>query len=340
MPPLSTLLACVLFGSLVLYTLLGGADFGGGVWDLLSRGPRAGAHRRLIARAIGPVWETNHIWLIIAIIVLFSGFPKAFASIFTALFIPLTLLLVGIVLRGAAFAFHAYRLHEESRAGRWGTLFAAASLVTPVLLGTTIGSLSSGRIPGEPITFTGDPAVWLAPFPLSVGALTLSAFSYLAAVYLVLETDDPDLQNDFRIRALWSAVLVALLSVAVPMIAAEDSPDFHRSLMESDWSVPVLMFHTTAALGAYVSLHLHVYRLARLCAVAQVVLILLGWGLAQYPFLVRPAITIDSAASAPSMLRLLLLTLAAGATLLFPAVLLLMRIFKKEAVFGRTRPRP
>lgn len=337
---LPALLAGVMFGSLVLYALLGGADFGGGVWDLMSRGSRGEAHRRLIARAIGPVWETNHIWLIIAVVILFTGFPKAFAAISTALFVPLTTLLVGIVLRGAGFAFHAYRLHEESRAGRWGTLFAATSLITPVLLGVTIGSLSSGRITLEPLAFTGDTSIWLAPYPLSVGALTLSAFSYLAAVYLTLETEDPDLRNDFRIRALWAATAVAILSVAVPMTAAWGAPDFYRSLMESDWSVPVMMFNATAALGAYVSLHLHVFRLARFCAAAQVVLILLGWGLAQFPFLVRPAITFDSAASPPSTLRLLLLSLAAGAILLFPAVFLLMRIFKKEVLFGRPRSRP
>src|SRR3990172_2758016 len=122
MPSLPSLLAGAMLGSLVFYALLGGADFGGGVWDLLARGPRAGDQRRLIAHAIGPVWETNHIWLIIAIVVLFTGFPPAFAAISTALFVPLTLLLAGIVLRGAAFAFHAYHLHEETGAPRssWG----------------------------------------------------------------------------------------------------------------------------------------------------------------------------------------------------------------------------
>ena len=337
MPSLPSLLAGAMLGSLVIYALLGGADIGGGIWDLLARGPRAGDQRRLIAHAIGPVWETNHIWLIIAIVVLFSGFPSAFAAISTALFVPLTLLLAGIVLRGAAFAFHAYHLHEETGARRWGTLFAGASLVTPVLLGLSIGALSSGRIDADPLTFTGDTASWLAPFPLSVGALTLAAFSYLAAVYLILETEDPGLRSDFRIRALWSAAAVAFLSVFVPVIAAEGAPDFYRALAGSDWSVGVMMFNATASLGAYVSLLLFAYRIARLCAAAQVALILLGWGLAQFPFLVRPSITFASAASSPATLRLLLLSLAGGAVLLFPAVFLLMRIFKKEALSGRYR---
>ncbi|HSM00570.1 MAG TPA: cytochrome d ubiquinol oxidase subunit II [Candidatus Limnocylindria bacterium] len=340
MPSLSSLLAGSILGSLVLYALLGGADFGGGVWDLFARGPRADAQRQLIARAIGPVWETNHIWLIVAIVILFTGFPSAFAAISTALFVPLTLLLAGIVLRGAAFAFHAYHLHEERGTGRWGTLFAGASLVTPVLLGVTIGALSSGRIPAEPLTFTGDTASWLAPYPLSVGVLTLSAFSYLAAVYLIMETDDPDLRSDFRCRALWSAAAVALLSVFVPVIAASGAPDFYGALTGSDWFVSVAMFYATAALGACVSLVLSAYSIARIFAAAQVVLILLGWGLAQFPFLARPAITFSSSASSPSTLRLLLLFLAAGAVLLFPAIFLLMRIFKREALSGRYRETP
>ncbi len=329
-----------MLGSLVLYALLGGADFGGGVWDLLARGPRADAQRRLIARAIGPVWETNHIWLIVAIVILFTGFPPAFAAISTALFVPLTLLLAGIVLRGAAFAFHAYHLHEERGTGRWGTLFAGASLVTPVLLGVTIGALSSGRMRADPLTFTGDTSIWIAPFPLSVGILTLSAFSYLAAVYLTMETDDPDLRSDFRCRALWSAAAVVLLSVFVPVIAASEAPDFHAALAGSDWFVSVVMFNVTTALGACVSLALSSYQLARICAAAQVGLILLGWGLAQYPFIARPAITFVSSASSPSTIRLLLLFLAAGAVLLFPAIFLLMRIFKGEALSGRYRETP
>ena len=340
MPSLPSLLAGSMLGALLLYALTAGADFGGGVWNLLARGPRADAQRRLIARAIGPVWETNHIWLIVAVVVLFTGFPPAFAVICTALFIPLTILLAGIVLRGAAFAFYAYHLHEERGAGRWGALFAGASLVTPILLGVTIGAVSSGRIPAETLAFTGDTSSWLAPFPLAVGALTLSVFSYLAAVYLILETEDPDLRADFRTRALWSAATVALLSVFVPAIGKTGAPDFYRALIGSDWFVSIVMFNATAALGAYVSLHLCAFRTARTCAAVQVVLILAGWGFAQFPYLVRPAITFEAAATAPSTMRLLLVSLAAGAVFLFPAIYLLMRIFKKEVLYGRHGRKP
>lgn len=335
MPDAPTLLAAAMLGSLVLYALLGGADFGGGVWDLLSFGPRAADQKRLVANAIGPVWETNHIWLIVAVVVLFTGFPRAFAVISTSLFVPVTLLLAGIVLRGAGFAFHSYRLHEAGESGRWGTVFAGASLLCPLLLGVTVGAMSSGRIRAESLLFTGDTAAWLAPFPASVGLLALALFSYVAAVYLVLETPDPDLQDDFRARALWSAAATAFLSVLVPVLARSGAPGFYRALTGSDWSVPLVIMTGTSALGAYVSLRLRVHRLARACAALQAALVVIGWGLAQFPCLVRPDVTVYGAAAAPAMLRLLVYALAAGAVFLFPSIFLLFRVFKKDVLSGR-----
>ena len=340
MPDAPTLLSGTMLVSLVFYALLGGADFGGGVWDLLSRGERARDRRRLIATAIGPVWETNHIWVIIAVVVLFTGFPRAFAVMSTALFIPVTLLLAGIVLRGAGFAFHSYGLHAGSAPGRWGTVFAAASLASPVLLGVTIGAMSSGRIATGSLRFTGDTAAWLAPFPLSVGFLTLAVFSYVAAAYLVLETPDPGLQDDFRARALWSAAATAVLAVLVPVLARSGAPDFYKALTGSDWSVPLVILTGTSALGACVALQLRIYPLARACAALQAALVIVGWGLAQFPYLVRPNLTVYDAAASPSMLRLMLYALAAGAVVLFPSVIALLRIFKKDVLSGRRAHRP
>src|SRR5512145_2589375 len=326
--------------SLVFYALLGGADFGGGAWDLLSRGPRAADQRRLIATAIGPVWETNHIWVIVAVVILFTAFPRAFAVVSTALFVPVTLLLAGIVLRGAGFAFHSYRLHAQGEPGRWGAAFAAASLLSPLLLGVTVGAMSSGRIRTESLRFTGDTAAWLAPFPVAVGLFTLAVFTYIAAVYLILETPDPGLQEDFRARALRSAAATAFLSVLVPVVARSGAPEFYKALTGSDWSIPLVILTGTAALGAYVALRLREFPLARACAALQSALVIIGWGLAQFPYLVRPDITVHGAAAAPSMLRLMIYALAAGAVFLFPAVFLLFRIFKKDVLSGRHARRP
>ena len=338
MPDPATLSAGCILASLVLYVLFGGADFGGGVWDLLARGPRAADRRRLVAGAIGPVWETNHIWLIVAIVILFTAFPAAFAVVCTALFVPLTLVLAGIVLRGAAFAFHAYHLHEERGTGRWGAVFASASLVTPAFLGIVFGTISSGRIRAtEPIAFTGDVRLWLSPFPISVGLLVPTAFAFLAAVYLILETEDPGLREEFRRDSIRSAVALVLFSGLTLALAAVDAREFFRDLTGRSWSIPLVAAAAAASAGAIAALALRRYPLARACAAAQVSLLLIGWGLAQYPYLVRPDVTVFSAAASPRTLRLLLGALAAGAVLLFPAIFLLLRVFKWEAISGTPR---
>ena len=334
MPDLSTIAAGSILVSLILYALLGGADFGGGVWDLLGRGPRAEARRLLIARAIGPVWETNHIWVIVAVVVLFTAFPKAFAVISISLFVPVTLMLAGIVLRGAAFAFHHYQLHEEG-GRRWGSIFAGASLLTPMLLGVIIGAVSSGDIGAQTAAVRGASWAWIAPFPIAVGVLTLAVFSFLAAVYLILETDDPALKEDFRSLALRSSGAVAGLLVVVPLLARRGAPDFFHALLGSDWSVGLVFLAASAALGSFVALLLRTYPLARACAAAQAALIIAGWGAAQYPFIVRPDLTIPAAAAPPATLRIILFALAGGAVFLFPSIFVLLRIFKKEALAGR-----
>ena len=204
------LVAGVMLVALVLYTLTGGADFGGGVWDLLATGPRKQAQRDLVDRSIGPIWEANHVWLILVVVLLFVCFPATFAAVSTALHVPLAVMLIGVVLRGSAFAFRHYDPLHGTGAVRWGRVFALASLVTPVTLGVVLGALSTD-IAVDPSTgrvATDFVSQWLAPFPFAVGLFTLALFAFLAAVYLINEADSHDLRADFRGRALASAVAV------------------------------------------------------------------------------------------------------------------------------------
>jgi cytochrome d ubiquinol oxidase subunit II len=121
--------AWIVVVALNAYVLFAGADFGGGVWDLLASGPRRQQQRDLIARAIGPIWEANHVWLIVVVVVLFVCFPPAFAAFGTVLHIPLSLMLIGIVLRGSAFVFRAYSYGPRSEQRRWGRVFAVSRAV-------------------------------------------------------------------------------------------------------------------------------------------------------------------------------------------------------------------
>jgi cytochrome bd ubiquinol oxidase subunit II len=322
--------------SLTFYALLGGADYGGGVWDLLARGPRAARQRELIAEAIGPVWEANHVWLILVVVILFTAFPAAFAAVSVALHIPLTLLLVGIVLRGAAFVFRAYDSRRDEAQRRWGLVFSMASTITPVLLGVVVGAISSGMIRFERgVLASGFVGSWLAPFPFAVGLFALALFAFLAAVYLTLEAaGDAELQEDFRRRALLSGVAVGVMALAVYLLSRGGAPRIYEGVGASAWAWPLHLSTGACAVGAFRALWARRYAVARLCAAAQAALILWGWALAQYPYLVVPDFTIAGSAAPPITLRLLLWALAAGALILFPSFYYLFKVFKGGTAFA------
>ena len=327
--PLEVIIAGVMVASLVLYALLGGADYGGGVWDLFAFGPRARRQRELIAEAISPVWEANHVWLILVIVVLFTAFPPAFATIATALHIPLTLMLIGIVLRGTAFTFRTYDVQRDNVQRRWSLVFSIASIITPILLGTILGAIASGAISVWDGTIIGGfLRPWLAPFPLAVGFFALALFAFLAAVYLTVEASEGELQEDFRWRALLSGVIVGVFALTVFILAKEGAPTVRAGISRTWWALGLHILTAIFATSAFVALWTRRYRVARFCAAAQVTMILLGWAFAQFPNLVEPDITISSAAAPRLTLELLLAALMLGAIVLFPSYYYLFRIFK------------
>ena len=339
--PLETIIAGAMVVSLIFYALLGGADYGGGVWDLFARGPRAREQRALIAEAIGPVWEANHVWLILVIVILFTAFPPAFAAIATALHIPLTLMLIGIVLRGTAFTFRTYDVQRDDVQRRWSLVFSVASIITPVLLGITLGAIASGRIRvRDGIVTSGFFQAWHAPFPFAVGLFALALFAFLAAVYLTLETRDHELQEDFRRRALIAGAAVGALALTVFLLAEMGAPTVRAGISRSRWALSLHLATAVCATSAFYALWRRKYRLARVCAAGQVTLILLGWAFAQFPYLVEPDITISSAAAPRVTLQLLLGALAAGAVLLFPSFYYLFRVFKGKTAFTALSEKP
>jgi cytochrome d ubiquinol oxidase subunit II len=327
---LPTAMAGLIVVALNGYVLLGGADFGGGVWDLLASGPRRVAQRALIAEAIGPIWEANHVWLILVIVLLFTCFPPAFAELATTLHIPLTLMLIGIVLRGSAFTFRAHHGPDSAMPLRWGRVFAIASAATPVFLGVCLGALASGAIPraGKTGFHAAFIAPWLTPFCFGVGVLALTLFAFLAAVYLTVEAHEIALQEDFRRRALGAAAAVFVAAGGTLALALPSAPLVGRGLSASAWALPLHVATGVAAVAAIGALWIRRYRLARVAAATQASLILWGWALAQYPYVVPPALTIAEAAAPALTLTLVLWALAAGALVLFPSLAYLFRVFK------------
>jgi cytochrome d ubiquinol oxidase subunit II len=326
---LDLVVGLVLMASLSIYTLLGGADYGGGVWDLLAFGPRASQQREANSSANTPVWETNHVWLILVIVLLFSAFPPAFAAISTALYIPLFIVMLGIICRGASFTFRSFDIGKPHVQRYWGLLFSAASVVTPIFLGIIVGAISNGRVVViGGVSRNGYVRPWLAPFPIIVGVFALALFAYLAATYLAVEALSVELQEDFRKRALAAGSTAAICALATFVLSNQEGPLVRAGLLLGTRSLVEQLLTASISILAFWALCTRRYQLARVAVAAQVCSILWGWALAQYPHLVQPALTISNSASPPEVLRDLLLACSAGGIILFPSLLYLFRVFK------------
>ena len=333
MLPLELWIAGIMMVSLTIYALTGGADFGGGIWDLFAAGPRAKEQRRLIADAIAPIWEANHVWLIIVVVLLFVCYPPAFAAIMTALHIPLTIMLIGIVLRGSAFVFRSYDVQTEPAERRWTIIFAGASAVTPFMLGITVGAIASGdmQIDAETgMVQTDFFSSWLAPFPFAVGLLTVTLFAFLAAIYLTVEAETSELKDDFRRRGLLAAGAVFVSAWLAFFLAADGAPLVYDGLISRWWSLPFHSITGLMAVLAVIALWRRRFRFARVFAGAQVALILWGWALAQFPYIVEPDLTFYNTAAPDSVLLPVLIALIIGLFVLIPSFWYLYSIFKGE----------
>ncbi len=267
---MSDLVAVVLLLALTAYAVLGGADFGAGFWDLTAGGPERGARpRALIEHSIGPVWEANHVWLIFVFVVTWTAFSEAYASITLTLFVPLTLAALGIVLRGASFAFRKSVVTLRNRR-LFGAAFAASSVLVPFFLGAVAGGIASGRVPAGGTA--GDWIdSWLNPTSLVTGVLAVVAVAYLAAVYLVWEArrdDDSELAEYFRRRAVVSAVVVAVVAAIGMVVLHSDAPYIFDGMTGK--ALPVVIVGVLCGLGALVLLARDAARGARLLAVLAV----------------------------------------------------------------------
>jgi cytochrome bd ubiquinol oxidase subunit II len=315
---------------LTLYVLFGGADFGGGVWDLLARGPARERERALIAEAIGPVWEANHVWLIFVVTALFAAFPPAFAALGVALYAPFSIAIAGIVFRGAAFAFRAYGEPDTGWQRQWTRVFGIASLVTPVVLGMAAAAVSEGRIRiRDGVVVAGLWDAWTGPLSVTVGALVLVMCAYLAAVYLTVEAvqrRDRVLEGIFRRRAIATALAAGALAAIGLVVVAIDAPALWEGMRQDGW--PFVLLSATAGLVSLSAIVRRRYPVARVGAAVAVGSVIAGWGIAQWPFLIVPDLTAQDAAAPASSLRPIALGLLLGSLLLLPSLLLLFRVFK------------
>jgi cytochrome d ubiquinol oxidase subunit II len=322
------LIAGILWLALTAYAVLAGADFGGGVWDLFARGPRATDQRKAIAEAMGPVWEANHVWLIFMITGLFTAFPTAFGVLSLALFLPFTIALIGIVFRGAAFAFRAHGRDAVGPLSRWGVIFGVASVITPFFLGTAVAAVASGSIHAPNAQFAGSFLDgWTTPLAIVIGLFALSMCAYLAATYLMVENEHkPALLADFRRRAIGAALASGVLALLALAISAIEAPGLIQALLGRGLPLFVLaLLNGPLALWAVWRSR---PRIARVAVAGQVVLVLWAWAVGQWPYLVPPDLTISATAAPQATLTGMIVVITIGGLLLLPSLWLLFRVFK------------
>ena len=326
---LDVLAAGVVLIGLIAYAIFAGADFGGGVWMALSSSPRGTARREAIFRAMGPVWETNHIWLILVVVTLFTAFPPAFADLFTALLIPLSIALVGITFRGAAFAFRHFGDEAATSLPATVAVFSIASILTPLTMGMALGAIAAGHISIENGTVTsGLYEPWLRPFPIVCGLIGVAVCGFLTASYMTTRSTGP-MQEEFRNRAIAaSLVLGALTTVALP-VAYWDASAFWDRL---DAPAPIVMMLLAAAAGlsSLVVLWQRWFVLAPPAAAGTVALVIGAWGAVQYPYFILPGVKIDEVAAGHETLLAFLVALPIGALILVPSLLLLYFTFSEN----------
>jgi cytochrome bd ubiquinol oxidase subunit II len=298
--PEAIAVAAILVVVISAYALFGGADFGGGIWDLLAGGPERGAvPRELIDESITPVWEANHVWLVFILVLLWTAFPPAFAAIFTALFVPLALSLLGIVLRGVGFAFRhtAQRLRMQQLSG---AAFAASSLITPFFMGTVVGAVATGQVPVRPAGNV--PAAWTSPTAILTGFLFVAACAYVSAVFLVLEARQrghEELRRYFSLRATAAGVLTGALAGGTFTELSASAPHLFAGL--TGRALPLVAISIAAGIAVLGMLWVrwHHALFLRVTAAIAVATVVWGWGLAQYPYLLPTSLSL-AAGSAPT----------------------------------------
>jgi len=343
-------LVFVLIG-LVLYTVLAGADFGAGFWQLLAgRGPSGARVRDHAHNSMAPVWEANHVWLIFVLTVTWTAYPTAFGSIASTLSVPLFIAAIGIVLRGAAYALRAgTSTRREQRS--IDAVFAVSSILTPFALGTMVGAIASRRVP------VGNAAgrmfsSWLNPTSILVGVLAVATSAYLAAVFLAADAGrsssgrggDLDLQRRFRTRALGAGIVaggVALAGIAV--LHSDAHPLYHR-LLHSD-ALAALLVSILAGIATLGLVWRSRFETARYTAAVAVAAVIAGWALAQSPILL-PGLTVQQAAAPHDTLVVVTVAVLGGALILFPSLGLLFRLVLRGRLdhdatpFAHRRPAP
>jgi cytochrome d ubiquinol oxidase subunit II len=315
----------VLIG-LALYTVLAGADFGAGFWQLFAgRGPRAEEVREHAHHSMGPVWEANHVWLIFVLTVFWTAYPKAFGSIASTLGLALFVAAIGIIFRGATYALRA-GAETPREAGTIDTIFSLSSILAPFALGAALGGIVTDRVPvgnaaGDLFTS------WLNPTSIFIGILAVVSSAYLAAVYLAADAarhSHPAVEEEFRLRALGAGAVAGLIAIGGLFIVNADYHRLFHSLLTGR-ALPAVIVSALAGCATLALVYNRRYEPARYGAALAVAAIVAGLALARWPTIL-PGLTVHQAAAGHDTLVWVTVCVLGGAAIVFPSLVLLFRL--------------
>ncbi len=323
-----------LYLSILFYLLLGGADFGAGIIELFTGNSNRERTRLLTYQAIGPIWEANHMWLIITIVILFVGFPGIYTTVSVYLHIPLSLLLIGIIARGTAFIFRHYDAVKDHFQKIYNFIFVYSSFLTPLFLGILAGTVISGNIDPQAKDFlSAYISPWLDWFPLSVGIFTVCICGYLAAVYLTGDARTSEDRNLFRKKALQMNLLTVIAGGLVFLTAELEGIPLVGKLSQHSVNWIALATATLSLPLLWWALQKNFHYLARILSGFQVSMILFALSYSQYPdFIIMKgqALNLNNAVAGESTIMALGIALITGSLLILPSLFYLQ--FSKKTI--------
>lgn len=336
---LATALLALVWLSLTAYGLLAGADFGAGFWDLVAGGPGPGrARRTLIEHSIGPVWEANHVWLIYVLVITWTAFPPVFAAVASTLWIPLSLVALGVIARGSAFAFR--KVVDEPWLQRlFGAGFAGSSVITPFFLGAAAGGIASGRV--HPGLAHGDVITsWANPSSVACGILAVGVCAYLSAVYLTADArrgGHIELAGYYRRYGILTGIAVGAVAILALVVVHGDAPPLFHNLTHR--ALALVLVSLIGGIASLVLLAARRYLVVRVTAATAVASILWAWGYGQYPVLL-PGLTATHAAAPHAALLATALSSIVGFAVLLPSLVLLFTLFQRNRPTSTPDPYP
>lgn len=321
--------------SIYIYCLLGGADFGAGIIELTSKGKSKERTINLVSEAMAPIWEANHMWLVIAIVVLFNAFPTVYSLLLVSLSIPLILMLIGIILRGTAFTFRHYDAIKDSSQKIYSRVFEYSSLIVPFFFGLVVGSIIAGKIVTHPTSFyEGYIAPWLNLFPISIGIFVASLFSFIASIFLVNEAKEKTIVEEFIGKSKKAIIVMVVSGAFVFIFSLIEGIHFFVNFFSNWLSISLMILATLCLPVLWKVLDKGLKWPSRFLVGAQLLFILSAFYAVYFPELVQlndgSKLTFYNSAAPQITINYLGWALLIGSIIIFPSLFYLFRVFKAE----------